>query len=198
MIDGTSRFGFLEVRTERSDDEHVIALAGELDLDGAERVTQELERAEATDARRIVLDLSSLEFIDSNGIRLVLAADARSRMDGHRLALVRAPQTVHRVFELTGVAERLPFVDCACLRSDSLEGQPMAKIRKSSKRSVVVQSGRSAKGRSVTAKGEPGEDATTSGPAGGAGSAKGGAGGSASAEGSSATSASVKIQTTGP
>ena len=189
MIDGTSRFGFLEVRTERSDDEHVIALAGELDLDGAERVTQELERAEATDARRIVLDLSSLEFIDSNGIRLVLAADARSRMDGHRLALVRAPQTVHRVFELTGVAERLPFVDCACLRSDSLEGQPMAKIRTSSKRSVVVQSGRSAKGRSVTAKGEPGEDATS--PA-------GGAGGSASAEGSSATSASVKIQTTGP
>ena len=75
-----------------SDDEHVIALAGELDLDGAERVTQELQRAEATDARRIVLDLSSLEFIDSSGIRLIIAADARSRMDGDRLVLIRGPQ----------------------------------------------------------------------------------------------------------
>ena len=42
VIEGTSRFGFLEIRSERSDDEHVIALTGELDLDGAERVTQEL------------------------------------------------------------------------------------------------------------------------------------------------------------
>ena len=111
VIEGTSRFGFLEVRNERSDDEHVIALVGELDLDGAERVTQELQRAEATDARRIVLDLSNLEFIDSSGIRLIIAADARSRMDGDRLVVIRGPQAVHRVFELTGIAERLTFVD---------------------------------------------------------------------------------------
>ena len=44
----------------------------------------------------------------------------------------------------------------------------MAKIRKSSKRSVIVQSGRSAKGASVTAEGEPGESATATGKAGGA------------------------------
>ena len=110
VIDGTSRFGFLEVRSERSGDEHVIALVGELDLDGADRVAQELQHAEATDARRILLDLSGLEFIDSSGIRLIIAADARSRIDGDRLALVRGPRPVHRVFELTGVAERLTFV----------------------------------------------------------------------------------------
>lgn len=109
VMDGTNRFGFLEVRSERDDDEHVIALRGELDLDGAERVTQELQRAEATDVRRIVLDLSGLRFIDSSGIRLILAAHARSRMDG-RLALIRGPQPVQRVFELSGVTERLPFV----------------------------------------------------------------------------------------
>ena len=110
VIDGTNRFGFLEVRSERDDGDHVIVLAGELDLEGAERVNQELLRAEATDARRIVLDLSNLEFIDSSGIRLILAADARSRSDGDRLVLVRGPRPVHRVFELTGVAERLTFV----------------------------------------------------------------------------------------
>jgi len=111
VMDGTNRFGFLEVRSERSDDDHVIALTGELDLEGAERVTQELLRVEVTDASRIVLDLSNLRFIDSTGVRLILSADARSRANGHRLALVRGPQTVQRVFVLTGVAERLPFED---------------------------------------------------------------------------------------
>jgi len=109
VMENTKRFGYLEVRSERDADEHVVALTGELDLDGAERVTQELLRAETSDARRIVLDLSGLEFMDSTGIRLIIAAHARSRMDGDRLVLVRGPQAVHRVFELTGIAERLPF-----------------------------------------------------------------------------------------
>ncbi len=109
--DDTNRFGYLEIRAERGDDEHVIALTGELDLDGAERVEQELLRAEATDARRIVLDLSDLRFIDSTGIRLILAADARSRADGDRLVLIRGPQAVQRVFELTGIVDLMPFED---------------------------------------------------------------------------------------
>lgn len=109
VMDDTNRFGYLEIRTERKGDAHVVALEGELDLDGAERVDRELLRAEAGDARRIVLDLSALRFIDSTGIRLILAADARSRSDGDRLALIRGPRAVQRVFELTGIAERLPF-----------------------------------------------------------------------------------------
>lgn len=109
--DGTNRPGSLELRTVRNDDEQVIALAGELDLDGAPRVSEALQRAEAAKVRRIVLDLSHLDFIDSNGIRLILEADARARTDGGTLELVRGPRPVHRVFELTGVAERLPFAD---------------------------------------------------------------------------------------
>ena len=108
--DGTKRPGSLELRSERNDDEQVIALAGELDLDGAQRVREALQRAETDNVRRIVLDLSDLEFIDSNGIRLILEADARSRSDG-RLELIRGPGPVHRVFELTGIVERLPFAD---------------------------------------------------------------------------------------
>jgi anti-anti-sigma factor len=111
VMDDTNRFGFLELRTERHDDEHVIALTGELDLNGADRVTQALLRAESTDARRIVLDLSNLRFIDSTGIRLILSADARSRQDGNRLALIRGPRAVQRVFELTGIVDLMPFDD---------------------------------------------------------------------------------------
>jgi anti-anti-sigma factor len=103
--------GTLSVRSERDGDSHVVALLGELDLAGAPTLEQELLRVEASDAPSIVIDLASLEFIDSTGIRLILAADARSRMDGDRLALIRGPRAVHRVFELTGIAERLPFAN---------------------------------------------------------------------------------------
>lgn len=70
----------------------------------------------------------------------------------------------------------------------------MAKTRKSRRRSVIVQTGRSTRGRSETVQGAPGESVS-----GGAGQpAKGGAGASAKAEGGSATAASIKIQTTDP
>ena len=108
-IDPANNAGCLEVRAEQRADEQVIALAGELDLDGAGRVDDALRRAEATDARRIVLDLSGLDFIDSSGIRVVIGAEARSRGDGGRLTLIRGPRAVQRVFEISGIADRMPF-----------------------------------------------------------------------------------------
>lgn len=111
VIDSVDRFGFLEVRLEREDDTYVVALSGELDIDGIGRVSEALHVAEQSDAREVVLDLSDLQFMDSSGIQLVVEADARSRADGNRLRLRRGPEHVHRVFVLTDLADRLPFAD---------------------------------------------------------------------------------------
>jgi len=102
--------GSLSLRSERDGETHVVALLGELDIAGAPALEEELLRVEATDAAKIVVDLSRLEFIDSTGIRLVvMAAD---RCSGHgRLTLLRGPKQVHRVFEITDLAQRLPFAD---------------------------------------------------------------------------------------
>lgn len=106
----TSKLGSLVVRSERQGDAHVVELAGELDLDGAPRLEEELLRVEATDAASIVVDLGELEFIDSSGIRLLLMAAERSNANG-RFCLLRGPKQVQRVFELTDLVDRLPFVD---------------------------------------------------------------------------------------
>ena len=103
--------GELTVAVARDGDEHTVTVAGELDVATAERVEQALMEAEAGDARAIVLDLSGLTFMDSTGVRLVLAATARSRADSNRLRLVRGSPGVQRVFVLSGVAETLPFID---------------------------------------------------------------------------------------
>ena len=101
--------GELTLRSERAGEVHTITLSGELDLSTSETAQQELERVEATDAATIVLDLSGLTFMDSTGVRLVMAANARSRGHADRLTLVRGGQAVQRVFELCGVVDLLPF-----------------------------------------------------------------------------------------
>ena len=86
-------------------------LKGELDVANAEHLERELRRVESSDALTIVLDLSDLQFIDSTGVRMLFLAHARSLADSNRLALLRGPKTVQRVFELTGIHDRLPFAD---------------------------------------------------------------------------------------
>jgi len=109
VVSFTDRFGFLDVRNERQGDIHAIVLTGELDLAGVADVTRELRLAETSDARRIVLDLTGLTFIDSSGVRMVVEAHARSRANGDRLALTLAPGPVQRVFDMTDLSGRLPF-----------------------------------------------------------------------------------------
>ena len=104
------KLGSLALRSERDGETHVLELIGELDLDGAPRLEEELRRVEASDVNAIIVDLGALEFIDSTGIRLLLMAADRCRGDG-RLTLLKGPRQVHRVFEITDLVERLPFAD---------------------------------------------------------------------------------------
>jgi anti-sigma B factor antagonist len=100
------------MRTERVNGSARIRMLGELDLSVIGLVDREMERAEASDASQIVLDLEELEFMDASGIRLLLHLNERSQSTGGRLRISGsgAPQ-VQRVIELTGVHELLPFED---------------------------------------------------------------------------------------
>jgi anti-anti-sigma factor len=83
-----------------------------MDLSVIGRVDREMQRAEAGDAARIVLDLGELEFLDAAGIRLLLHLNARSESNGRRLRIARAKSLqVQRVIELTGAGQVLSFVD---------------------------------------------------------------------------------------
>ena len=102
----------LSVETTRGGTVAVVAPSGELDLSGAAVLQAELDRlAGDADLGAVVLDLRGLEFVDSSGLRLVVLADMRARETGRRFALVRGSDTVHRVFEITRMSERLHFVD---------------------------------------------------------------------------------------
>jgi anti-anti-sigma factor len=89
-----------------------VSLRGELDLLSTAELEPELERlADEPGIGVVALDLRELEFLDSSGLRLVVLTQRRLDEAGRRLVLVRGPQTVQRVFELTRMTERLEFVD---------------------------------------------------------------------------------------
>jgi anti-sigma B factor antagonist len=101
----------LVIRSQRDGDVHVVRLIGELDKDSAPRFEAELKRAEATDAQEIIVDLSGLTFIGSDGLKVLIHANARSRDGGNRLVLVRGSDEVQSTFEMSGLLSRLPFDD---------------------------------------------------------------------------------------
>jgi len=105
------KLGTLTLQSARDGDTHAITVSGELDVASAPDLEAELLAVEATDARTIMVDLAGLQFIDSTGLRLLLNAYARSRADSDRLALLRPTDGVFRVFEIAGLANRLPFAD---------------------------------------------------------------------------------------
>ena len=86
-----------------------LTLRGELDLAtvGIFEAAVCAVRSHAID--RIEIDLSDLTFIGSAGVAAMLAVNSRARDAGCTLTLVRGPQPVHRIFELTGIDGQFAF-----------------------------------------------------------------------------------------
>lgn len=101
----------LELKTENDHGAPRLVVSGELDLSSAEELEAQLRQLESSEPELLVLDLRELEFMDSTGLRVVIAADARARDRGARLVVVRAPEEVDRVFRLTRMDQHLELVD---------------------------------------------------------------------------------------
>ena len=101
----------LEVETSEEPGLVRLALRGELDLSTVSKVEEELRRAEASEPSLLVLDLSELNFLDSTGLRLIVTTDQRARDDGRRVAVVKGPDAVQRVFSITRLDERLEMLE---------------------------------------------------------------------------------------
>jgi anti-anti-sigma factor len=87
-----------------------VAVAGELDMSTVPELQGALAEALAGGPDLVVLDLRELRFLDSSGLRAVLAADRTARTNGHDFAVIRGPRSVHQVFEITGMDKRLAIV----------------------------------------------------------------------------------------
>jgi anti-anti-sigma factor len=98
---------------ERSADSRGIELrlTGELDLETTPALDEQLREIDGEHPVRLLVDLGGVEFMDSTGLAAILRAQRSAASNGHVLCLRRATGQVARLFDLTGMTERLTFED---------------------------------------------------------------------------------------
>ena len=92
------------------DSTETVTVRGDVDLATVGALRNEL--AGALDrAGKVVLDLREVTFMDTQGLAAVIEAEQASTGTGTPFVVVRAPATVHRLFDMIGLTERLTVVD---------------------------------------------------------------------------------------
>jgi anti-sigma B factor antagonist len=108
------RPGKLRWRSTARGKSHVVSLIGELDARGSPAVEAELLKLERDGAERIVVNLTGLDFIDSTGIAMLIAAWRRSEQNGDRLRFIPSRSAdVQRLLEICGIDRAFPTVNLA-------------------------------------------------------------------------------------
>jgi anti-sigma B factor antagonist len=99
----------LRIDTFGRDGSLVLALEGELDITTSPLLDSALERARATDAVGIVVDLIAVSFMDSTGLHLLIE-HTRAEGSRRRIRVTKGSPQVQRLFELSAAQRYLLFV----------------------------------------------------------------------------------------
>jgi anti-anti-sigma factor len=97
--------------------EHVLVLAGELDLASVSRLADAVARLPMDHTTSLLLDLHELSFIDCAGIRAIVAIQDLCSKRRTGFSLVPGRAQVQRLFELCELTDRL------CFRNDEERAQ---------------------------------------------------------------------------
>lgn len=96
----------MQFSTRTSNDIHIVAITGSLDSTTAPEAQKSLD-AVVAGAKKVVLDFSSLDYISSAGLRVLLGAAKKLRGSGGTLGMFGLNQSVREVFEISGFASIL-------------------------------------------------------------------------------------------
>jgi anti-anti-sigma factor len=97
------RLPTLEVDEIRIGHRVVLALSGELDLATAPALQASLDEAVESGGADLWIDLSDVTFMDSTGLRALLATRRQLRVNSTSLAIICPEGPVRRVFTVAGL-----------------------------------------------------------------------------------------------
>jgi anti-sigma B factor antagonist len=101
----------LTFTTDQVDPVTVLTVDGEVDLDTAAALRDQIAVVLRDQPPELVLDLSGVGFLDSSGLGALLEVQRRLRDEGGFLRLVIASRHVRRVIDVTGMAHVLDIYD---------------------------------------------------------------------------------------
>jgi len=102
-----------QFRVEIAPDRDVVRVSpvGEIDMSTAGELAAEMQGLRQSGFACTVLDLRGATFIDSTGLHAILDEHAAAKADGVDFKIVPGPPQVQRIFDVTGLAARLPFLN---------------------------------------------------------------------------------------
>jgi anti-sigma B factor antagonist len=107
----------VETRTPR-EGVAVIALSGEADVYTSPRIKQEIVDLLNNGTTKLVVDLTSVEYLDSTGLGVLIGGLKRARERDGDLKLICDNLRILRIFEITGLTK---IFDIYRSESDALE-----------------------------------------------------------------------------
>jgi anti-anti-sigma factor len=97
----------LQLTTQEVGGHAVLRLKGELDIATIDVLRDDLRKARQTYGERIILDMTELEFMDSQGLSVIVNCHKTVTAAGGSLGLVAPRPIVRRTLEITGLTGRL-------------------------------------------------------------------------------------------
>ncbi|GAA1780928.1 anti-sigma factor antagonist BldG [Streptomonospora arabica] len=109
----------LKISSQSQGDSAVVTVRGEIDLYTAPQLQSGLVNALEDGARRLLVDMSRVEFCDSTGMSVLLSGMKRARAKEGDLVLVAPKPAVRKILEVTGL-------DAVFAVEDSTDALPLA------------------------------------------------------------------------
>ncbi|WP_165975631.1 STAS domain-containing protein [Actinomadura rubrisoli] len=100
----------LEINARKHGGRTVVRLRGELDIACSDELRRQLRSARAEHGEHVVLDLEDLEFMDSQGLSVIVGCYKAVTAAGGSLALAGPRPLVRRTLEITGLHRRIPVL----------------------------------------------------------------------------------------
>jgi anti-anti-sigma factor len=90
----------------------VVTIAGRLSVGGeTERLDAAVKRLLQQDQKKLVLDITTLDYVDSSGVGMLVSCLTNVRKAGGELKLAGANPRIRRIFAMTGVDTMMPMFD---------------------------------------------------------------------------------------
>jgi anti-sigma B factor antagonist len=110
------------IGVERDGDVAAVVAGGEIDLYGAPELSEAL--SSVARERRVLIDLTSVSFLDSTALGVVVRAVRELGQHGSAARIVLPRGSARRIFELTTLDEVLPLEESRAQALEALTETP--------------------------------------------------------------------------
>ncbi|MEJ2730561.1 MAG: STAS domain-containing protein [Deltaproteobacteria bacterium] len=99
----------MEITHRLENDILTFTIAGRLDAVTAPIAEETIKKTLAQNTKRLLFDLSALEYLSSGGLRVILGAAKEMRRREGKVALAGLNQYVYEIFDVSGFTSMIPI-----------------------------------------------------------------------------------------